>query len=238
MDYGLISLRVALEQAPLQKLEALSLLPIHPDGLLYLRPVMGFGTSPVSRKRWTQIQTLTIHMESFPYELSQSMDRLKIIHSYLKEFSNLRGFIFHWKGTKGPNPLSLATVPAPCVRQQPLKFPELRYVELENAISNRSQISNFLMKHPGLFDVVLRTGSCYDVLLNERAIYQEQGEEEAVEVPLKLQVKPILNYGTMISKRRRGANSPLFKDVRRLLRDGTSPTRWHLTRQFIADLLL
>jgi hypothetical protein len=55
VDYGLISLRVALEQAPLQKLEALSLLPIHPDSLLYLRPVMGFGMSPVSRKRWTQI---------------------------------------------------------------------------------------------------------------------------------------------------------------------------------------
>jgi hypothetical protein len=83
-------------------------------------------------------------------------------------------------------------------------------------------------------------GSCDNVLLNEQAIYQEQrGWKEAVEVPLRLQVQPILNYGIIISEcqRGRGANLLLFKDVRHLLRDRRFPTRWHLVHQFIADLL-
>ncbi|EGE85369.1 hypothetical protein RJZ56_005745 [Blastomyces dermatitidis] len=68
VDYALISLRIAIEQAPLKSLDTLSLLPIHPGALLYLRPNMGFGASPSSRKRWAQIRKLSIEMDSFPYD--------------------------------------------------------------------------------------------------------------------------------------------------------------------------
>ncbi|OJD22310.1 hypothetical protein ACJ73_06343 [Blastomyces percursus] len=68
VDYALISLRIAIEQAPLKSLDTLSLLPIHPGALLYLRPSMGFGASPSSRKRWAQIRKLSIEMDSFPYD--------------------------------------------------------------------------------------------------------------------------------------------------------------------------
>jgi hypothetical protein len=48
VDYALISLRIAIERAALPKLLKLSLSPIHPAALLYLRPHLGFGASPAS----------------------------------------------------------------------------------------------------------------------------------------------------------------------------------------------
>jgi hypothetical protein len=209
VDYALISLRIALEQAPLQKLETLSLLPIHPGGILYLRPIMGLGTSPASRKRWMQIRKLAVHMESFPYERGQAMDHLKILHSYLGGFPNLRSFVFRWKGEKGPSPLSLATEPALCEPSppmacpkrhaqplRPLKFRYLRYMEVENVILDASQVSDFIMEHRhtlGEFefeDVVLRTGSWDDALAPLSRIsgsdeWKERQEEE-MDVPFML----------------------------------------------------
>lgn len=50
VEYALISLRMAVEQAPLRLLDRLSLLSIHPAAVLYLQPNLGFGVSsaPVS----------------------------------------------------------------------------------------------------------------------------------------------------------------------------------------------
>ncbi|EGC49758.1 conserved hypothetical protein [Histoplasma capsulatum var. duboisii H88] len=72
VDYALISLRIAIEQAPVKSLDTLSLLPIHPGALLYLRPNMGFGASPAARKRWAQIRNLSIEMDSFPYDIDST----------------------------------------------------------------------------------------------------------------------------------------------------------------------
>jgi hypothetical protein len=242
-------LRVALEQAPLRKLETLSLLPIHPGGILYLRPVMGFGTSPASRKRWMQIRKLAIHMESFPYERGQAMDHLKILHSYLEGFPNLHNFVFRWKGTKGPSPLSLATEPALCKPSppqacpkrharplRPLKFRHLRYMELENAILDASQVSDFIMEHRhtlGEFefeDVVLRSGTWDDALAPLSRISGsdewKEHQEEVMEVPFMLspvEVVPptlklnnIIHHGAMIIEEQRR------KARLRTLREGAS----------------
>ena len=48
VDYALSSLRIAMEQAPLPRLEALSLTPIHPGGIQYLCPMAGIGSMPNS----------------------------------------------------------------------------------------------------------------------------------------------------------------------------------------------
>ncbi|KAF4762632.1 hypothetical protein HAV15_006721 [Penicillium sp. str.  len=66
VDYELISLRMAIEQAPLTDLHTLSLLSVHPGAVLYLRPAPGFGASPASCKRWSQIRKLTVHDEFRP----------------------------------------------------------------------------------------------------------------------------------------------------------------------------
>lgn len=44
VDYALISLRMAIVQAPLKNPHTLSLLSVHPGAVLYLRPNPGFGT--------------------------------------------------------------------------------------------------------------------------------------------------------------------------------------------------
>jgi hypothetical protein len=209
VDYALISLRVAIEHVDLKSLETLSLLPIHPGGILYLRPMMGFGATPASRKRWMQIRKLAIHMESFPYERGQAMDHLKLLHSYLEAFPNLRSFVFRWKGPKGPSPLSLATEPCLCEpsprgtcpkryarRLRPLKFRRLRYMELENAILDASQVSAFILEHRHSLsefefeDVTLRSGTWDDALAPLTMISGSDEwkarQEEVMEVPIIL----------------------------------------------------
>ncbi|KAL1962168.1 hypothetical protein VTN77DRAFT_514 [Rasamsonia byssochlamydoides] len=231
VDYALISLRVAVEQAPLKSLETLSLLPIHPGGILYLRPMMGFGASPASRKRWMQIRKLAIHMESFPYERGQAIDHLKLLHSYLEGFPNLRSFVFRWKGLKGPSPLSLATEPCLCEpspRQtcpkryarplRPLKFRQLRYMELENAILDASQVSAFILEHRHTLsefefeDVILRSGTWDDALAPLTKISGSDAwkakQEEVMEVPIIL--SPV-----EVEETRRPRHSAVWEEQRR-----------------------
>jgi hypothetical protein len=212
VDYALISLRVAVEQAPLKSLRTLSLLPIHPGALLYLRPNMGFGASPASRKRWAQIRKLVIHMDSFPHAKGQPMDHLKLLHSYLESFPNVKRFYFRWRGAKGPCPLSLnreaclmaSTKAIPtkaCANRcampmKPLKLRNLQYMELENAILDASQISSFILDHRHTVsefdfeDVVLRSGTWDDALapltrISGSDAWKEK-QEEVMEVPIVL----------------------------------------------------
>ncbi|KAL2009711.1 hypothetical protein VTN00DRAFT_5518 [Thermoascus crustaceus] len=212
VDYALISLRVAVEHAPLTSLDTLSLLPIHPSALLYLRPSMGFGTSPASRKRWMQIRKLAIHMDSFPYGRGQPMDHLRLLHSYLQSYPNVERFSFRWKGVKGPCPLSLATEPClvspaddvpkqACPKRstrppKPLKFPALQYMEVENAIMDASQVSIFILDHRRRLrefyfeDVVLRSGTWDDALAPLTRISGsekwKEKQEEVMDVPIVL----------------------------------------------------
>lgn len=112
VDYALISLRMATEQAPLKGLHTLSLLSVHQGAVLYLRPAPGFGASPASCKRWIQIRKLTLHISSFGHEPGQPTDHLKLLHAYLGSFPSLRRLVFHWEGERGLSPLSLATEPS------------------------------------------------------------------------------------------------------------------------------
>lgn len=211
VDYALISLRVAIEQAPLKRLENLSLLSIHPGALLYLRPNIGFGASPGSPRRWAQIRNLSIHMDSFPYEDGHPTDHLKLLHSYLQSFTSLTRLLFRWNGEqKGPSPLSLSTEPCittskpyqcfPKRSSTPLKslhFPSLQTLSIENALTSSLQISTFIISHRKTLrdfdfeDVDLREGSSWDEALapltrisgGER--WKERMEEE-MDVPIML----------------------------------------------------
>lgn len=166
VDYALISLRLAIERAPLKELKALTLKDIHAAALIYLQPILGFGASPAALKRWRQIQRLRIEMESFPYGEGMPNDHLKILHSYLRMFSpSLKRLVFKWIWEKGPCPLTLHSehylqpLPAhPAYRNnvgcsanapqpKPAHFPQLSYVEVENAITDAMQVSEFIMAH-------------------------------------------------------------------------------------------
>ncbi|PSN67045.1 hypothetical protein BS50DRAFT_380697 [Corynespora cassiicola Philippines] len=192
IDYALISLRIAVERAPMYSLHSLSLLPIHPGGLLYLHPMHGFGSTPSSAKRWGQVRRLAICMESIPCAFPnpkvrmQSLEQLRILHAYLRTLSRgLTRLFFRWKGERGPSPLSLDREPCmlpieeecmhPSMRGEvrgprPLKFSRLRYMELENAIMDSVQIADFIHKHRrslvefNFEDVKLRQGNWDDAL--------------------------------------------------------------------------
>ncbi|KAI9665296.1 MAG: hypothetical protein M1831_001733 [Alyxoria varia] len=171
VDYALISLRMAMEHAPLHRLEELSFLPIHPHGLFYMKPFIGYGTSPKSLRRWAQIRKMTIIMESWDTDRATRSDQLKTLHSYLRGFARtLTQFHFRWQGTKGPSPISLDSEPCVCsspspspmpgqIRPHPsskkneksgltaLNFTALQGMQLENAVMDATQISAFICQH-------------------------------------------------------------------------------------------
>lgn len=123
VDFALISLRIAVERAPLPYLDTLSLVNIHPSGLLYLQPLHGLGSTPGSSKRWTQLRKLDVRMDSFPNDNSKThTEHLKLLHVYLRSFArNLTHLSFHWNGDKGANPLSLES--EPCFSKHPASSP-------------------------------------------------------------------------------------------------------------------
>ncbi|KAI1817432.1 hypothetical protein GGS20DRAFT_574888 [Poronia punctata] len=172
VDYALISLRVAVERAPLRKLAKLSLSSVHPAAFLYLRPAQGFGCSPSAGKRWRQIRKMHINVDSWDfYGPSPGLDHLKIIQDYLNHFSGtLEKLDFTWHGrTKGPCPIALAADPlfAPprssqklfhevtspmsplpaAPSRQPVVFRKLRYLAMRNATMNVAQVGNLVASH-------------------------------------------------------------------------------------------
>jgi hypothetical protein len=209
VDYALISLRIAIERAHLPELTTLSLLPIHPGGLLYLQPMLAFGSTPRSSRRWSQIRKLAIHMDSLPFAQKSRTEHLRILHAYLRAFApSLSRLFFRWRGERGPSPLSLDREPcmqppspscptfSPAKPPRALKFPRLRAMELENAIMDASQISAFIHAHRrslldfNFEDVTLRSGDWDDALAPLTKIAGSDAwkrrQEEVMDVPVML----------------------------------------------------
>lgn len=209
VDYALISLRIAVERAQLPDMDTLTIEAMHPAGLLYLQPAMGPGSTPASNKRWLQIRKLALHLDSEPYTEKASSTHLRILHSYLRTFSpSLTKFLFRWNGEKGPSPLSLDLEPGLSPPSTPesgasrpsglraLKFPQLLYLELENAVMDSFQISTFILRHRrsitefNFEDVSLRSGTWDDALAPLTRIAGSEDwktrAEEVMDVPIVL----------------------------------------------------
>jgi hypothetical protein len=208
VDYALISLRIAIERAPLEEFDALTLESIHPAALFYLQPIMGIGSSPGSHRRWSQVRKLSVHMTSFPFDDPDKTEHLRILHSYLRAFSqNLASLHFSWVGKQsGPSPLSLDREPVlrptdrPSTSPKPLRFPQLQYMVLHNAVMDSSQVASFISRHRkrliefSFEDVTLRSGDWDHALKPLRKIrnskkpslqeaYPIQGLPESMDVP-------------------------------------------------------
>jgi hypothetical protein len=154
VDYALISLRIAVERAPLKNLTTLSFNPIHPSGPFYLRSMPGIGTTPIAAKRWRQIKKLDVHMEGWDFE-SGPLDHLKHLHAFISTFSSsLERLCFRWKAPhKGPCPLSLDTEPMMLVqgstktRPSRIRFRKLKHMELKDCTMDAGQINTFTQRH-------------------------------------------------------------------------------------------
>lgn len=171
IDYALISLRIAVERAPLTKLSKLSLSSLHPSAFNYLRHVHGLGTVPSAARRWKQIKKLHISVESWDfYGPSPGLDHLKIIDDYIRNFApSLEKFTFAWHGNKGPCPIALSADPlfAPPrtskklfhevtspmsplpsrPSRSPIHFPKLRHLQIRNATMNAPQLKELIASH-------------------------------------------------------------------------------------------
>ncbi|KAF6843443.1 hypothetical protein CMUS01_02118 [Colletotrichum musicola] len=192
VDYALMSLRIAVERAPLEKLVKLSLSGMHPSSFNYLRHVPGFGAVPSAGRRWKQIRKLSISVEAWDfYGPSPGLDHLKIIDDYIRGFSStLEKFHFTWLGPKGPCPIALSADPLfappreskklfaevtspmsplpPQPGRKPMHFPRLRYMCVRNATMTAPQLSDLVDAHQRTvkeydFDnVVLINGGSWD----------------------------------------------------------------------------
>ncbi|RYP26083.1 hypothetical protein DL767_008186 [Monosporascus sp. MG133] len=171
VDYALISLRIALERAPLNELTKLSLSSVHPSAFIYLRHTSGFGCLPSAVRRWRQIRKMHIAVEAWDfYGPSPGLDHLKMIDDFIRSFSgNLEKFTFTWLGRKGPCPLSLAADPLfapprntqklfhevtspmsplpPTPPRKPVVFRKVRYLAVRNATMNALQVSDLVNSH-------------------------------------------------------------------------------------------
>lgn len=211
VDYALISLRMAVEQVALPRLESLTLDEVHPLSVFYLRPQLGIGSSPSSIRRWRQIKKLKIRMDCPAFGDGRATDHLKFLHSYLQSYPLLEDLSFEWLVQKGPCPLSLSSEPclapgaldcsAACPKTfakapLPLKFRRLRRMLLENSTLDASQISDFIMAHRKVLrefefeNVHLRSGTWDDALAPLTRISGNQSwkekQEEVMDVPLML----------------------------------------------------
>ncbi|KAJ6783632.1 hypothetical protein PWT90_05793 [Aphanocladium album] len=171
VDYALISLRIAVERAPLTNLHKLSLSSLHPSALNYLRHVNGIGSVPSAGRRWKQIRKLHMSIESWDFgSASPGLDHLKIIDDYIRNLApNLEKFSFSWIGAKGPCPIALSSdalfapprsskklfheVTSPMsplpVRPSrlPIHMPKLRYLQMRNTAMNAPQLRHLISTH-------------------------------------------------------------------------------------------
>ncbi|KHN99399.1 uncharacterized protein MAM_03097 [Metarhizium album ARSEF 1941] len=171
VDYALISLRIAVERAPLDKFNKLSLSSLHPSAFNYLRHTQGFGSVPSAGKRWRQVKKLSISVESWDfYGPCPGLDHLKIMDDYVRFFApSLDKFSFSWIGARGPCPVALSSDPlfAPPRSSKklfhevtspmsplparpprvPVRFPGLRHLQIRNVAMNAPQLSDLIRTH-------------------------------------------------------------------------------------------
>ncbi|KAI0997999.1 hypothetical protein K3495_g10191 [Podosphaera aphanis] len=199
VDYALISLRIAVEQASLPHLKRLSLNNVHPAGIHCLRHLFSYGCTPAGSRRWRQITRLDIVMSSWDFSgLTGGREHLLILDDYLRSFSaHVEELNFRWLGHEGPCPFSIISdqifarqktqklfgevtssmsplPPAP--QRRSMFFPKLRYVKLCNAKISTKQVTDFVLPHSH----TVREFDFINVILNDG------GQWEEALAPLKL----------------------------------------------------
>lgn len=171
VDYALISLRIAVERAPMLFLEKLTLDNIHPAGLLYLRHMPSIGCSPAAGRRWNQVKKLSIRVQAWDmHGRDPGLDHLKILEAYVRTFAHgLEKLSIGWVGRKGPFPLTLGAhalfapprktgklfgevtspmSPLPARPQrEAIVFPTLRHLRVQDMEMTEQQVANLIHHH-------------------------------------------------------------------------------------------
>ncbi len=221
VDYALISLRIAVEQNNLNSLDFLTLSPIYPGGILHLSPILGYGASPRSARRWSRIRHLTMHVVNSPSpQLANEPDHFKLLQTYIRNFqSNLTTFKFRWIGSKGRTPFQRRIISTELTGEHPasraagteepfaarhrstplLYFPKLQHAEFENAKAAADDIAQFAAAHKRTLgelnfdDIELTSGTWNDALepLTKRPRAARRSAETA-DIPIMLSPTTLL----------------------------------------------
>lgn len=163
VDYALISLRIAVERACLSALDTLTLAPLHSAGIMYLSPLLGYGATPNSARRWSRVNHLAIEVQapSSSTKAEGQPDTFRLLQTYLANFQcNLRTFDFRWVGAKGPFPFAHTRPSIIEANQHPalqsakrkhhsraLHFPYIEEINISNVSARASDVSSFLLAH-------------------------------------------------------------------------------------------
>ncbi|KAI6802209.1 hypothetical protein KC361_g1305 [Hortaea werneckii] len=178
VDFALTSLRFAIEHVNCRTLQSLSLTSMVPNGLQYLMPHAGYGTTPASTRVWSRIQHLTLRLKTQGDRKEQQM-----LHRYLRGFhEGLTTLSVCWEGHRGPFPLiglpHTATTKAGASRvshkyqtavQPSIRFARLKKLSVCNAQASAAEISaligsnNETLHEVELQDVELTEGEWQDV---------------------------------------------------------------------------
>jgi hypothetical protein len=239
IDYALISLRIAIEQNDFSALRSLTIAPIHPGGLMYLSPLIGFGASPKSASKWTRIRNLTVHTHILPSRAAdQEPNHLMLLQTYLRNFqANLQTFDFRWIGAKGPLPtrtpssaaLNIGRHPAfarttddiPSAAivgkgPKPLHFPRLEFVDLENIAASASDIATFWSSHETIRDlhwdhVELTSGTWDDVHRSPKKVHRGpfSKQVEFADIPIMLAPSMVAAAATAATTTPRKPGEPI-----------------------------
>ncbi|KAK5170901.1 uncharacterized protein LTR77_004045 [Saxophila tyrrhenica] len=214
VDFALISLRIAVEQNNLNALDTLTLSPIHPGGILHLSPILGYGATPRSSRRWSRIKNLTLHVvkpRSSP--AADEPDHFKLLQTYIRNFqSNLTTFKFRWIGSKGLIPIHRQRQPFALTEEHPasrtgsdheppakrralppLHFPKLQHAEFENSKAAADDIAHFCAAHKRTieelnFDDVELTSGTWDEALGPvtKRQHASRRSEDTADIPIML----------------------------------------------------
>lgn len=206
IDYVLISLRIALERAPLCHLRKLSLCHIHPAGIRNLRHTIGYGCTPSASRRWKQIEELEVTMDSWDFHGDKSShDNLRILRDFIRSFSpNLKKMSFIWNGENGPCPLFVSHGPKlayfnaqpklfgettspmaplpPLPSRSNINFPKLMYLQLCNTTMTKIEVADLILRHHKtvrefqFHNVLLIDGSSWEEALLPLSLVDERNE--------------------------------------------------------------
>ncbi|TKX19088.1 hypothetical protein C1H76_8754 [Elsinoe australis] len=213
-DFALVSLRAALEQAPIHALTRISLQDLPTSAMKYLKPSVPTGSAVYD---WcSQISEISSNMRSMDDKPDDRSDQLALVQDYLRNFRNLERFSFAWEGKQGPFPLSHASrrevrptksfrgarrPSHPALRQQApptasvgieksaIQFPHLVTLSLRNMTASVDDVQGLLRNNASLRDldfedVELRAGGWEEAL---RPLSQPRQQiSETGDVPIML----------------------------------------------------
>ncbi|KAG8630677.1 hypothetical protein KVT40_002296 [Elsinoe batatas] len=179
-DFALVSLRAALESAPIQTLSRVSLSDLPTSAMKYLKPTSLLPDKTGIYDWCSQVDFIDASMKCMENKSKDASEQLLVVQDYLRNFRNIERLSFSWVGRAGPYPFSPQTrrdlrpsksfrgarrPSHPALRQQPtqpsipqasepvIRFPRLVSLSLHNMTASVGQVQSLLRDNRAIRDL-------------------------------------------------------------------------------------